>query len=163
MMDYEGERAESEIGACHVYRIDGQTGEVSAVATDFIKPNGLAFSKNEDFLFISDTGGTHLKGGPAHIRKIKVGVDGKSLTDGHIFSECKSGFFDGFRLDRQERIWSSAADGVHCIDQSGKLIGKIKIPEIVGNICFGGPKKNRLFIAGTTSLYSVYLNVNGLK
>ncbi len=163
MMDYEGERAESEIGACHVYRIDGQTGEVSAVATDFIKPNGLAFSKNEDFLFISDTGGTHLKGGPAHIRKIKVGVDGKSLTDGHIFSECTSGFFDGFRLDRQERIWSSAADGVHCIDQSGKLIGKIKIPEIVGNICFGGPKKNRLFIAGTTSLYSVYLNVNGLK
>lgn len=161
MMDYEGERAESEIGACHVYRVDGETGDITAVATDFIKPNGLAFSADETHLFVSDTGGTHDQTGPAHIRKIKVNADGASLGDGQVFADCSEGFFDGFRLDRVGRIWSSAADGVHCLNPDGDLIGKVKIPEIVGNVCFGGPKKNRLFIAGTSSLYSVYLNVNG--
>ncbi len=163
MMDYEGERAQSEIGACHVYRADPETGKVEAVATDFVKPNGLAFSGDEEWLFVSDTGGTHQKGGPAHIRKLKVGAGGKSLTGGEVFASCTNGFFDGFRLDRNGRIWSSAADGVHCLNASGTLVGKVLIPEIVGNVCFGGPKLNRLFIAGTTSLYSVFLNVNGLK
>jgi len=163
MMDYEGDRSESEIGACHVYRVDDATGDVTSVATDFIKPNGLAFSADEDHLFIADTGGTHDPDGPAHIRKIKVNADGASLGDSKIFADCSAGFFDGFRLDRAGRIWSSAADGVHCLNPDGALIGKIKIPEIVGNICFGGPKNNRLFIAGTTSLYAVYLNVNGLR
>ena len=80
-----------------------------------------------------------------------------------MFSECTQGFFDGFRLDTDGRIWSSAADGVHCLNTEGKLIGKVHIPEIVGNVCFGGQKLNRLFIAGTSSLYSIYLNVNGVK
>ena len=162
MMDYEGARAESEIGACHVYRVDADTAEVTAVATDFIKPNGLAFSRDEQTLFIADTGGTHDPDGPAHIRKFSVGSDGKSLSGGSVHADCSSGFFDGFRLDCDGRIWSSAADGVHCLNSDGDLIGKILIPEIVGNVCFGGPKLNRLFIAGTTSLYSVYLDVNGL-
>ena len=161
-MDYEGDRAESEIGACHVYRIDPTTGEVTAVATDFVKPNGLAFSADEQHLFVSDTGGTHQAGGPAHIRKIAVHADGTSLGQSKVFAECTNGFFDGFRLDRDGRIWSSAADGVHCLAPGGDLIGKIHIPEIVGNVVFGGPKKNRLFMAATSSLYSVYLNVNGL-
>ena len=82
MMDYEGERAESEIGACHVYRWDPQTNDVNAVATDYVKPNGLAFSADEQYLYIADTGGTHDKDGPAHIRKHKVASDGKSLEDG---------------------------------------------------------------------------------
>ncbi|CUH77828.1 Gluconolactonase precursor [Tritonibacter multivorans] len=162
MMDYEGDRAKSEIGACHVYRIDPTTGEVTAVATDFVKPNGLAFSADEQHLFVSDTGGTHQAGGPAHIRKIAVHADGTSLGQSKVFAECTNGFFDGFRLDRDGRIWSSAADGVHCLAPGGDLIGKIHIPEIVGNVVFGGPKKNRLFMAATSSLYSVYLNVNGL-
>ena len=162
MMDYEGERAESEIGACHVYRWDAETQQITAVATDYVKPNGLAFSVDEQFLYISDTGGTHDAQGPAHIRRHVVAKDGKSLSYGEVFAECTSGFFDGFRLDRDGRLWSSAADGVHCLDQSGKLIGKIHIPEFVGNVCFGGAKLNRLFIAGTTSLYAVYLNVNGV-
>ncbi len=162
MMDYEGERAESEIGACYVYRVDPDSGDVKAVATDFMKPNGLAFSADEKWLFIADTGGTHDPGGPAHIRRLAVSADGKKLGKGVVFAECENGFFDGFRLDRDGRIWSSAADGVHCLDQSGTLIGKVKIPEIVGNVCFGGAKKNRLFMAATTSLYSVFLNVNGL-
>ena len=161
MMDYEGDRADSEIGACHVYRIDPASGAVTVVATDFDKPNGLAFSQDEETLYIADTGGTHTKDGPAHIRKFKVTNAGAGLSGGAVFASCDNGFFDGFRLDTQGRIWSSAADGVHCLNQSGALIGKIRIPEIVGNLCFGGAKRNRLFIAATSSLYAVYLNVNG--
>lgn len=155
LMDYEGERAESEIGACHVYRIDTD-GSVHQMTTDYSKPNGLAFSPDESHLYIADTGITHDPGGPKHIRKHKVASD-NSLSGGAVFATCTEGVFDGFRLDREGRIWSSAADGVHCLDQTGALIGKVHIPELVGNVCFGGPKLNRLFICGTTSLYSVFL------
>ena len=161
MMDYEGNRADSEIGACHVYRV-APTGEIAAVATDYIKPNGLAFSPDERLLYIADTGGTHMPGGPRHIRRHLVGADG-SLSGGDVIADCSNGFFDGFRLDDAGRIWTSAADGVHCLAQDGRLIGKVHIPEIVANVCFGGPKLNRLFICGTTSLYSVFLNVNGIS
>ncbi|QBF34206.1 SMP-30/gluconolactonase/LRE family protein [Thalassococcus sp. S3] len=162
MMDYEGERAESEIGACHVYRLDPETSVVTAMAQDYVKPNGLAFSPDESLLYIADTGGTHLSGGPAHIRRHRVASDG-SLSGGDVIADCTNGFFDGFRLDQAGRIWTSAADGVHCLTAEGRLIGKIHIPEIVANVCFGGPKLNRLFICGTTSLYSVFLNVNGAR
>lgn len=161
MMDYEGERAESEIGACHVYRVN-PSGEIRIVADDYVKPNGLAFSVDESSLYIADTGITHTPGGPAHIRRHDVGPDG-SLSGGEVLAECSSGVFDGFRLDRDGRIWSSAADGVHCLAPDGTLIGKVLIPELVANVCFGGPKLNRLFICGTTSLYSVFLNVNGVS
>lgn len=163
MMDYEGERAEVEQSGCHVYRVDGDTGAVTAVATDFDKPNGLAFSADEKTLFVSDTGATHTTDGPKHIRAINVNSDGKTLGASRVHAACTNGIFDGFRLDRAGRIWSSAADGVHCLAPDGALIGKVHIPEMVGNLCFGGPKLNRLFIAGTSSLYSIYLNVNGLK
>lgn len=162
LMDYEGMRAESEIGACHVYRVDPETGDIRIVADDYVKPNGLAFSPDERRLYISDTGVTHTPGGPAHIRAHDVGADG-SLSGGAVLAECTAGLFDGFRLDSSGRIWSSAADGVHCMTQEGELIGKIRIPELVGNVCFGGPKLNRLFICGTTSLYSAFLNVNGVS
>ncbi|WP_227270157.1 SMP-30/gluconolactonase/LRE family protein [Roseobacter weihaiensis] len=161
LMDYEGDRAESEIGACHVYRV-APSGEITRVADDYVKPNGLAFSPDESHLYIADTGVTHTPGGPAHIRKHRVHADG-TLSGGAVFAECTSGVFDGFRLDREGRIWSSAADGVHCLAPSGELIGKVLIPEMVGNVCFGGAKLNRLFICGTTSLYSVFLNVNGVS
>ena len=160
LMDYEGERAESEIGACHVYVVDTD-GTVRQVVNDYFKPNGLAFSPDESYLYIADTGITHDADGPKHIRRHKVAAD-NTLSTGEVFATCTEGVFDGFRFDRAGRIWSSAADGVHCLDQTGKLIGKIHIPEIVSNVCFGGPKLNRLFICGTTSLYSVFLNVNGV-
>jgi gluconolactonase len=162
LMDYEGERAQSDIGGCHVYRVDSQTGTVQLVADDYIKPNGLAFSPDEAFLYIADSGVTHTPGGPAHIRHHSVEASGK-LSGGEVLADCNEGIFDGFRIDRAGHIWSSAEDGVHCLTQEGVLIGKIKIPEMVGNVCFGGPKLNRLFICATTSLYSVYLNVNGVS
>ncbi|MDP5219548.1 SMP-30/gluconolactonase/LRE family protein [Ruegeria sp. 2205SS24-7] len=162
LMDYEGERAESEIGACHVYRVDPKTSEVRIVADDYVKPNGLAFSPDERRLYIADTGVTHTPGGPAHIRRHQVAADG-TLSGGEVIADCCNGVFDGFRPDRDGRIWSSAADGVHCLTPDGELIGKVLIPEMVSNVCFGGPKLNRLFITGTTSLYSVFLNVNGVS
>jgi gluconolactonase len=160
--DYEGHKTESEIGACHVYRVDPASGEVRIVADDFVRPNGLAFSPDERRLYMSDTGASHVPDGPRHIRAFDVGADGK-LTGGDVFATCTAGFFDGFRFDESGRIWAGAADGVHCYDTDGTLIGKVRVPETVANVVFGGPKRNRLFICGTTSLYSVMLMVNGAK
>ncbi len=159
MSDYEGESAEPEL-PCQVYRIDPD-GSMSVVATDFVKPNGLAFSPDESILYIADTGASHAPDGPKHIRALQLSDDGKSLGGSRVFAESTAGLFDGFRVDRDGRIWTSAADGVHCLNTEGELIGKILIPEMVANVTFGGPKRNRLFICGTTSLYSLYLAING--
>jgi gluconolactonase len=161
LTDYEGDKSEPEIGNCNVYRIDGETGDITIVADDFVKPNGLAFSRDESILYIADTGMSHDPKGPKHIRALKVKADGKSLGASSIFADCNAGLFDGFRIDLDGRIWTSAGDGVHCFMPNGDLIGKIKIPELVANVCFGGAKRNRLFICGTTSLYSSYLGING--
>lgn len=161
LMDYEGNRAISEIGACHVYCVE-PNGDMRIAADDYVKPNGLAFSPDENWLYVADTGATHMEQGPKHIRRHKVDADG-SLSGGEVFATCTNGLFDGFRLDQDGRIWTSAADGVHCYTSDGRLIGKILIPELVANVCFGGAKLNRLFICGTTSLYAVYLGVNGVS
>ena len=163
IMDYEGARAESEIGACNVYRWDPESQEIESMATDYVKPNGLAFSPDETALFITDTGGTHEADGPRHMRRHSIGADGKTLGAGEVFAISTAGFFDGFRIDTGNRIWTSAIDGIHCYDGAGTLIGKILIPEIVSNVCFGGLRGNRLFITATTSLYAIYLNVNGSR
>jgi gluconolactonase len=92
-----------------------------------------------------------------------VDANGAELSGGKIFAESTSGLFDGFRVDRNGRIWTSSAEGVHCYEVDGTLIGKILIPEIVANVTFGGAKLNRLFICGTTSLYSMYVTANGSK
>ena len=162
LSDYEGARADSEIGACHVYRIDPATAAVDRVADDFVKPNGLAFSPDESVLYIADTGASHDPDGPRHIRKCKLSGDGRRLESSPVFAVCSNGLFDGFRLDREGRLWCSARDGVHVYSPDGRLLGKILIPETVANVCFGGAKRNRLFICGTSSLYAVYLKVNGL-
>jgi gluconolactonase len=159
--DYEGDKAESEIGACYVYRVDPGTGDVEAVITDMVRPNGLAFSPDESKLYVVDTGRTHGKHYPAHIRVFDV--HDKKVSGGGLFADCTAGLFDGFRLDEAGRIWTSAADGIHCYDPDRTLIGKVKVPEVVANCVFGGAKRNCLYIAGTTSLYMVRLMVNGVK
>jgi gluconolactonase len=160
--DYEGNKAESEIGACHLYRVDPTSGECRIAADDFVRPNGLAFSLDEQRLFVSDTGATHVADGPKHIRVFDVAGDG-ALSGGDVFATCTEGLFDGFRLDADGRIWSSAADGVHCYDPDGTLLGKVLLPEVVANVEFGGAKRNRLFMCATTSLYSIHLPVNGAR
>ena len=162
LSDYEGLRAESEIGACNVYRIDPTSGAVDLVADDFVKPNGLAFSPDESVLYIADTGASHASGGPRHIRRLEVSADGKRLGKSTVFATCDHGLFDGFRVDTEGRIWSSAGDGVHAFDPDGALLGKLLVPEPVANVCFGGPKRNRLFICATSSLYAIYLNAKGV-
>jgi len=156
--DYEGDASPSEIGSCNVYRIDPSSGRVVIVASDFVQPNGLAFSSDELLLYIADTGLTHKVDGPHHVRRFKVSADGASISGGEVFATCPVGVYDGFRVDVHGNLWLSAGDGVHCHDSEGSLLGKILIPETVANVCFGGPKLNRLFICGTTSLYSVFLN-----
>jgi gluconolactonase len=160
--DYEGNKAESEIGASYVYRVDPHSGEIAVVCDDFVKPNGLAFSPDESLLYVVDTGRTHGPENPAHMRVFQVGEGGR-LTGGRVFADSTAGLFDGFRLDDTGRIWTSAADGVHAYDPDGTLIGKVLVPEVVANLCFGGPKRDRLFICATSGLYSVRLFVNGAK
>ena len=159
--EYEGDAAPSEIGASNVYRLDPASGDITAVATDFIKPNGLAFSTDEKQLYIADTGMSHVKDGPQHIRVAEVSAEGRALGPAKLFATATIGVFDGFRLDAKGNIWTSAGDGVHVYAPDGTLIGKIKLPEVVANVCFGGPKRNRLYICGTTSLYAIYVNAQG--
>jgi gluconolactonase len=153
--DYEGHQAPSEIGACHVYRVAPATGEVTVVADDFVRPNGLAFSADERQLYIVDTR-------QKHIRLFDVADDG-TLSGGRVFATCDAGSFDGLRLDASGRIWAAAHDGVHCFHPDGALLGKLRLPEVVANLTFGGPKRNDLFITATSSLYCVRLNTTGVR
>ena len=161
--DNEGNRATPEIDGCHVYRIDPKSGAVDRVIDDMVRPNGIAFSQDESVLYVADTGASHKENGPRHIRQFTLAKGGKSVSGGKVFANCEAGLFDGFRVDQDGRVWTSTAEGVHCYDPDGTLIGKILIPEIVANVTFGGSKRNRLFICGTTSLYSILLMVNGSK
>lgn len=159
--DYEGHKAVSEIGASHVYRLDQASGDLRIAADDFAKPNGLAFAPDERTLYVSDTGATHDPDGPRHIRAFDV-EDGK-LRNSRVFAVCEQGLFDGFRVDVEGNIWTSAGEGINCYTAQGELIGRIKIPEAVSNCTFGGPKRNRLFITATSSLYAVVLNARGVQ
>lgn len=159
---YEGAHAMSETGGSHVYRFDPATDTVLTVATDRIQPNGLAFSCDETLLYVSDTGATHQAGTPAAIHAYRVQQGAASLAYDRMLAVCAAGFSDGFRVDWRGNIWASSADSVRCYAPDGKLIGRIPVPEIVGNLCFGGPKRNRLYIAAQTSLYSVYLNTHAV-
>jgi gluconolactonase len=155
--DYEGYRADSEIGGCHVYRVDPADGEVRIVADDFERPNGLAFSVDESRLYIADT-----RQKPSHIRVFDVTDDG-TLTGGGVFGTSDSGGFDGLRVDTEGRVWAAAHDGLHCFAPDGTLIGKLRVPEICSNLTFGGPRRNELFITASSSLYSLRVNVNGAR
>lgn len=154
--DYEGQHAEQEL-PCNVYRVD-PSGEISVVADDFNCPNGLAFSPDESRIYIADTGRMY-GDDPTHIRAFDV-ADG-SLNGGDVLHVISPGVADGFRCDIDGNIWSSAADGVHCISPEGVLLGKILIPELVSNVCFGGRHGHRLFITATTSVYAISLNRRG--
>jgi gluconolactonase len=162
LSDYEGNKADSEIGRCNVYRVDPADGVVRIVADDFDKPNGLAFSQDEKTLYVADSGRSHGPAQPHHIRAFDV-AEGGALRRSRVLADIDPGVPDGFRVDVHGNLWIGAGDGVHCVSPEGELIGKICIPETVANVCFGGPRRNRLFIAATTSLYAVFLNTKGIQ
>ncbi len=162
---YEGHRAAFEL-PCHVYRLDPATGHATVAAGDFTKPNGLAFSPDERRLYVVDTGITH--GGPSHIRVFDADVAAGRLSNGRVFAEdFAPGMSDGLRCDEHGNVWCSmgwsdpSEDGARCYAPDGDLIGKVHVPETCANLCFGGEKNNRLFIAGSTSVYALYLNAHG--
>jgi Gluconolactonase len=161
MSDYEGYKAEPEQETRNVYRLDPSTGDLEAVATDFGQPNGLAFSPDETKLYVADSASSHDIAAPRHIRVFDV-VDGRRLSNGRVFCDVDNGLPDGFRVDVEGNVWTSAGDGVHCFSREGKLLGKIRVPQVVANVAFGGPRRNCLFITATRSLYAVYLAVNGI-
>lgn len=161
--NYEGDKAAFEVPVA-TYRIDPQTGRSSVVADDFVRPNGLAFSPDEKKLYIVDSGITH--GGPAHIRAFDV--DGPSIKNGRIFAEdFAPGLTDGLRVDVDGNLWCSMGwgdpreNGVRCYTAQGELIGKVRLPEPCANLCFGGKKKNRLFMTASTSVYALYVDAQG--
>ncbi|MEM7338992.1 MAG: SMP-30/gluconolactonase/LRE family protein [Actinomycetota bacterium] len=160
--DYEGDADSAELDGSWVYRLDPDTGTLDAVITDMVKPNGLAFSPDESILYVADTGVSHVgRACPPDIRAYTVSDDRRSVGDHTTFATCDSGVFDGFRVDRDGNVWSSAGDGVHCFDPDGTLLGKIHLPEVVANVEFGGPKRNRLYICATTSLFAMYVRTSG--
>lgn len=160
--DVEGYPSESEIGGCYVF-CASTDGTLTAVATDFDKPNGLAFSPDEKKLYIADSGairGASFPGIdydlPHHIRVFDV--DGTRLSGGRVFAEIMPGIPDGFRVDHEGLIWTSAMDGIHCLDPVGNCLGKIRLPAQTSNICFGGDSGTDMFITSSDSVWWVRSN-----
>jgi gluconolactonase len=160
LTDYEGHKAESEQERNNVFRLEPESGTLEVVIDDMDRPNGLAFSPDESVLYVSDTGHSDAPEGPPNMRAYDVDPAGRA-TGGRLFAPMRGHISDGFRLDTSGNIWTSAGHGVHCYTPDATLLVRIAVPERVANVAFGGPKRNRLFIAGHTSLYSIILGVNG--
>jgi len=162
LSDYEGHKSAVEQKGCFVFCVDPKSGNLRVVADDFVKPNGLAFSADEKTLYVADSGRSHDPDGPHHIRAFDVSAKGK-LSRPRIFCDVDPGVPDGFRLDVRGNLWVSCLDGVICFAPDGTALGKIKTPQEVSNLTFGGPKRNRLFITATKSVYSIYVATNGIQ
>ena len=159
---YEGYQAEPELPQ-HVYRVDAATGEASIVAADVAGPNGLCFSPDERLFYLIESRGTPNR----KIWVYDVADDGRTIRNGRVFLDAGEGTIDGMRCDIHGNLWcgwgmgSDELDGVMVISPRGKLIGRIALPERCANLCFGGPKRNRLFMAASQSIYAVYVNTQG--
>jgi gluconolactonase len=149
----EGRIADPEYGGCYVFRLDERTGELTAMITDMVEPNGLAFSPDERILYVSDTGVLRDSAAPRHIRAYDV-IDGRCVNS-RIFAEISVGVSDGFRVDEEARVWTSSGDGVRVFTPEGEQILHVPVPEKVANVCFGGPDGHDLYIAASTSLYRI--------
>ncbi len=165
MRNYEGKERELLLKEA-VYRIDAVSGQITLLSDEAIKPNGLCFSHDYDKLYVADSGRPD--------RDIKVWdiVDGNKLASGRQFTTMEipgvgAGGADGIRADVDGNIWSSAGwvgdgfDGVHVFAPDGTRIGQILLPEVCSNLCFGGTKRNRLFMTASRSLYAVYVETRG--
>jgi gluconolactonase len=160
---YEGEKCQAEQPHTNTYRIDGQTGEITCVCDDVNHPNGLAFSPDESILYIIES-----RADPRNIIAYDVAPDGRTLRNRRVFIQCQPGETpDGFRVDIDGNLWcgwgmSPEFDGVRVFNKAGAPIGHIHLPERAANLCFGGRHRNRLFISAAQSLFSVYVNTQGV-
>jgi gluconolactonase len=159
--DYEGGRQFSEQPPA-LYRFEPDSGRITLAAGDFDGPNGLAFSPDERRLYVAETGDQTTDNPKQYIRAFDVDAQGQ-LSGGEIFHKIEPGYADGLCVDEDGNLWSSAGDGVHCIDPSGRLLGKVLVPYRVSNLTFGGLLKNRLFIGGSHTLYAIFLNRRGVR
>jgi gluconolactonase len=170
LLNYEGEKGKLELKEA-VYRVDGKTGSMDMVSDELYKPNGLCFSPGYKKLYICDTGATHYPDAPKIIQVYDV-ADRRALTNGKRFISMDlagkgAGLADGIRADTDGNIWTGAGwvgagyDGVHVFAPDGVRIGMILLPEICANVCFGGRKRNRLFMTAGQSLYAVYVEAQG--
>ena len=158
--NYEGERAQPELPT-NVYRVDGRTGAASVVAGDIEGPNGLCFSPDERLLYVVES-----RAQPRRIRVFDVVDDGKRLAHGRPFGDIGEGTPDGFRCDVAGNLWcgwgmTAELNGVAVFAPDGAMIGHIALPERCANLCFGGRRRNRLFMAASQSIYAVYVNTEG--
>ena len=159
LSNYEGHTAPVELPT-NVYRVD-RNGRATVVIGDIPRPNGLAFSPDETKLYVVVSGAS-----PREIRVYDVVADGTALANGRVFIDCGVGVPDGFRCDTDGNLWcgwggGEGEDGVAVFNPAGQLIGRILLPERTANLCFGGVKRNRLFLASSQSVYSVYVNAHG--
>ncbi|MGZ5583095.1 MAG: SMP-30/gluconolactonase/LRE family protein [Usitatibacter sp.] len=159
---YEGFKAAPELPT-NVYRIDPATGEIEAVIEGLVNPNGLAFSPDEKLLYVVECGGP-----PRLIHAYDVDASGQRLGKGHALIDSGPGTPDGFRCDVDGNLWcgwgmgSEELDGVRVFSPKGEALGHIHLSERCANVCFGGLKRNRLFMAASQSVYALYVNTQGV-
>jgi gluconolactonase len=167
----QGYGGEQEQPGCFVYRFDPATGEIDAVVTDMVRPNGLAFSPDESILYVSDTAAFNIPGGPHHIRAYAV-VNSRYAKNGRVFAVIEPGQPDGLRVDENGNVFTSSKDSVQVYAPDGTRLGKILVPEVSANLTFGGSERDlrfaaalryRLFITAGKSLYVINLNTHGAK
>jgi len=158
--NYLGHKATAEL-PYRVYRVDGKTGQTTVAVGDMERPNGLCFSPDEKRLYVVDT-----PGGTKTTHVYDVVDDGTKLANGRVFFDATPGYADGIRCDSEGNVWAGFSggegqDGVAVFAPDGKLIGRILLPERCANLCFGGLKRNRLFMAASQSVYSLYVEAQG--
>lgn len=159
--DYEGDRAEQELPA-NLYRLDPANGRATVMDGEINGPNGLAFSPDERRLYVVECRST-----PRNILAYDVVDDGARLANRRVLIDAGPGTPDGFRCDEHGNLWCGwgmgdpALDGVMVFSPEGEPIGRIALPERCANLCFGGRRRNRLFMAASQSLYALYVNTRG--
>ncbi|HEY9598870.1 MAG TPA: SMP-30/gluconolactonase/LRE family protein, partial [Cyanophyceae cyanobacterium] len=158
----QGYGGEQEQPGCFVYRFDPATGDIDAVVTDMVRPNGLAFNPDESILYVSDTAAFNIPDAPHHIRAYEV-VNSRQVKNGRIFAVINPGQPDGLRVDEYGNVFTSSKDSVQVYAPDGTCLGKILVPEVSANLTFGGAERDRLFITAGKSLYAIDLNTHGVQ
>lgn len=157
---YEGRRALPEQAGCFVYRVDPASQKIEARITTMLKPNGLAFSPDGGRLYVADSSASHDDDGHRHVMAFEIGPEG-TVSGGEVLLQVSEGVPDGLKVDEFGNLWVSSARGVEVFAPDGTALGILNLPEPVANLCFGGPKGNRLFITASSSVYAIYTAVCG--